>query len=264
MAKNNCLNCGKVLTDKFCGGCGQKADTHRITFKNFIFHDVLHGTFHLDKGILFTAKQALTRPGKASLEYISGKRKPFYNVFYLILITIGLIIFFNHYYDVIKIAQGEIVAPEKYPNEASRKIDQIFSEKSKILILLFVPFAALNSFILFKRKKLNLSEHAIIAGMILLGMLLLSLIGHVTFYLRLIIDSNPLGVTINYLTISLIFFLIGYGYYNAFGNEYSKWAMTYKILLFFVMLSIEICILLFILIGIVTHWKMGTVRISPF
>lgn len=264
MTNTNCLNCGKVLTDKFCSGCGQKADTHRITFKNFILHDVLHGTFHLDKGILFTAIQALTRPGKASLEYIAGKRKPFYNVFYLILITIGLIIFFNHYYDVIKMAQGEIIKPEKYLNEASRKIDQIFTEKSKILILLFVPFAALNSFILFKRKKLNLSEHAIIAGMILLGMLLLSLLGHILFYLRLIIDSNALGVTINYLTISLIFFLIGYGYYNAFGSDYSKWKMTYKILLFFIMLSIEICILIFILIGIVTDWKMGTVRISPF
>jgi hypothetical protein len=264
MSKTNCLNCGKVLTDKFCSGCGQKADTHRITFKNFIFHDVLHGTFHLDKGILFTAKQALTRPGQAALDYISGKRKPFYNVFYLILITIGLIIFLHHYYDVLQMGKGIIIEPEKYPNEASRKIDQIFAEKSKILILLFVPFTAINSFILFRRKKLNLSEHAILAGMILLGMLLLSLIGNLLFYLRLIIDSNTLGVIINYLTISLIFFLMGYGYYNAFRNEYSKWGMTYRILLFFVMLSIEICILIFILIGIVTNWKMGTVRISPF
>ena len=84
MTTHNCLNCGKRLTDAFCSGCGQKADTHRITFKNFIFHDVLHGTFHLDRGILFTVKQALTRPGQAALDYISGKRKPFYNVFYLI------------------------------------------------------------------------------------------------------------------------------------------------------------------------------------
>lgn len=73
MTKKYCLNCDKVLTDQFCSGCGQKADTHRISFKNFISHDVLHGTFHLEKGMLFTAKQALVRPGQAALDYISGK-----------------------------------------------------------------------------------------------------------------------------------------------------------------------------------------------
>lgn len=89
MTTNNCLNCEKELTDEFCSGCGQKSDTHRISFGNFIFHDVLHGTFHIEKGMLFTAKQALLSPGKAALDYISGKRKRYYNVFYFILIAIG-------------------------------------------------------------------------------------------------------------------------------------------------------------------------------
>src|SRR5690606_21269807 len=81
MRSTNCLNCGKQLTDKFCSGCGQKSDTHRISFKHFIAHDVLHGTFHIEKGILFTAKEALVRPGKAALDYIAGKRIKYYNVF---------------------------------------------------------------------------------------------------------------------------------------------------------------------------------------
>ena len=90
MTNTNCLNCGKELTDKYCSGCGQKADTHRITFKNFLFHDLLHGNFHIERGILFAAKEALIRPGKAALDYISGKRKRYYNVFYLILLTFGV------------------------------------------------------------------------------------------------------------------------------------------------------------------------------
>ena len=187
MTSTNCLNCKNELTGNFCSNCGQKADTHRITLKNFIFHDVLHGTFHIDKGILFTAKQALIRPGKAALDYISGKRKPYYNVFYLILITFGLIVFFIHFYDVLS---GEVTPEKKYINDASRKMDEIFSQKSKIIIFLFVPFAALNSFMLFKRKKLNLAEHAIIAGMILLGMLLYSLFGNLFFYLEILTPFN--------------------------------------------------------------------------
>ena len=89
MTIKNCLNCEKEVTDKYCSGCGQKTDTHRISFKNFILHDILHGTFHIEKGILFTAKEALLRPGKAALDYIEGKRIKYYNVFYLVLITIG-------------------------------------------------------------------------------------------------------------------------------------------------------------------------------
>ncbi len=101
MISRNCLNCENELVGNYCYGCGQKADTHRITFRHFIFHDLLHGTFHFEKGMLFTGKQALLRPGRAALDYISGKRIRFYNVFYLILITIGLIIFLHHFYDVL-------------------------------------------------------------------------------------------------------------------------------------------------------------------
>ena len=184
MTKKNCLNCEKVLTDQFCSGCGQKADTHRISLKNFIFHDVLHGTFHLDKGILFTAKEALTRPGKAALDYIAGKRIRYYNVFYLVLITIGLIVFLRHFYNELLIWQGEKVSEDyKYLNEDSKTLNEIFSQKSKVIIFLFVPLAALNSWMLFRKKKLNLSEHAIIAGLILLGMLLISAIGNFIGYM---------------------------------------------------------------------------------
>lgn len=257
---NNCLNCGKVLTDKFCSGCGQKADTHRITFKNFIFHDVLHGTFHIDKGILFTAKQALMRPGKASLDYIAGKRKPFYNVFYLILITIGLMLFTRHIGDLLN-NTDKIVENKVYINEASKKIDEIFAQKNKIIIFLFVPFAAVNSFILFKRKKLNLSEHAIIAGMILLGILLITTFSNILFWSKTI---QNIGLVISYLTIAFIIFQIVHGYSNAFAADYSKLGFTYRIVLFFVLIGIEILMLTWILIGIVTQWKFGKIQINPF
>lgn len=265
MTNRNCLNCEKELIDQFCSGCGQKSDTHRITFKNFIFHDVLHGTFHIEKGILFTAKQALTRPGKATLDYISGKRKPYYNVFYLVLIVFGLIIFLGHLFDEIDLMLGGKLEPEPtHINEASRKLARIF-DHSKIIIFLFVPFAALNSFILFRRKKLNLSEHAILSGMLLLGMLLISLIGNILFYANFIIEFSPTFSAIFSWTItSLIILYVGYGYFNAFRKEYTILGIAYRILLFFIMLVFEMLVLLFITIGFVTNWKFGLITINPF
>ncbi|WP_291083048.1 DUF3667 domain-containing protein [Flavobacterium sp. BFFFF1] len=264
MTHKTCLNCDKELTDQFCAGCGQKADTHRISFKHFIFHDVLHGTFHIERGMLFTATQALTRPGKAALDYIAGKRKRFYNVFYLILILFGVILFLKHFYHELAIAQGGHFEEAPFSDAASRKMDDIMSQKSKIIVLLFVPLAALNSFLLFRKKRLNLSEHCIIAGMMLLGIMSLSAIGHIVFYLYLLTDSDMVADIVDFGTPSLIVLYVGYGYYNAFAATYSRVGVVARIILFFALLCLEAVALLLLLIGFVTDWKFGTVHFSPF
>lgn len=266
MQMNKCLNCDNELSGKFCSGCGQKADTHRISLKHFFFHDVLHGTFHLEKGMLFTAKEAMVRPGKAALDYIAGKRIRYYNVFYLILITAGLMLFIRHFFDGLMTEEGQNLA--KHPvqlNEASKKINELLSQKSKIIIFLFVPFAAINSFILFRRKKLNLGEHAIIAGMILLSMLILSTFGNALFYAGLVIDfTNLVANIVSISIIVLTFIYIIFGYWNAFGNLYTHWGMTYRILLFFGLLFLEIATLFILIAGFVTNWKFGKLTIIPF
>jgi hypothetical protein len=266
MMNNKCLNCEKELIDKYCSGCGQKADTHRITFKKFIFQDLIHGTFHFEKGMFFTAKQALLHPGKAALEYISGKRVRYYNVFYLILITIGLIIFFRHFYENFYIGQDdEVLQNQVELNESSKAINEIFDQKSKLIISLFVPFAALNSFILFKKKKLNFSEHCIIAGMILLGMLLISAFGNLFFFLDLIIPfSDKFATVISWIVTVLVIFHIIYGYYNAFGPDYSKSGIASRIFLFFALFCSELMILFLVVWGFISNWKFGSIHVSPF
>jgi len=91
MENKHCLNCENDLAGKFCSNCGQRSDTHRMTLKHLVFHDIIHGTFHFEKGMLFTAKQALLNPGKAALDYISGKRVNYDNIFYFILMSLGII-----------------------------------------------------------------------------------------------------------------------------------------------------------------------------
>lgn len=93
-----CLNCNRSVENKYCSFCGQKIDTHRLTPRHFFFHDIVHGVWHLDKGIFYTLKQAIIRPGSASLDYILGRRIAFYNIFYLCLILIGINLFLNHWY----------------------------------------------------------------------------------------------------------------------------------------------------------------------
>lgn len=258
----HCLNCDNQLHDQFCSRCGQKADTHRITLRNFVFHDLLHGTFHIEKGILFTAKEALLRPGKAALDYIAGKRKRYYNVFYFILIVFGLILFSRHFFEVLA---GETEPPKQYLNEASRKMDEIFSQKSKIIVLLFVPLTALTAWLVFRRKRLNLSEHFILAGMILLGMLLESLLGNLFFYLDLVVPFHPtFSFCMSWLISIMITLHIGYGYYNAFAASYSKIEIWGRVLALYGLMALEVYILFLIVFGFITNWKFGTIHLTPF
>lgn len=262
MTHKNCLNCEKELTDKYCSGCGQKADTHRISLKHFVLHDVLHGTFHIEKGMLFTAKQALIRPGKAALDYISGKRIRYYNVFYLILICIGIMLFTRHIGDLFYDNSGEIIADKVYPNEASERLDKLFSQKLKFILFLFVPFGALNSFILFRRKKLNFSEHSILSGIVLLGILLLGIFTNLYFPINNFfnLSGNVASMVITIVIVSYV----GFAYVNAFGSDYSALGIAYRILLFYAFICLEVMLFFLITYGIATDWKFGPITLSPF
>src|SRR6476660_3375627 len=151
MESKYCLNCTHETAGKFCAHCGQKTDTHRITLFHFIAHDLVHGAFHLDRGILYTLKEALVRPGKAGLDYISGKRIRYYNVFYLSLILLGLAILLYH--------MGTLGVTFKGNDNGSQDVIDTMSKNSKLVVLCFVPLLAINARVLFWKLRLNLAEH---------------------------------------------------------------------------------------------------------
>lgn len=243
---STCLNCDQKILGNFCYDCGQKADTHRINLKHFIFHDILHGVWHFEKGILFTIKEALIRPGKAALDYISGKRIKYYNVFYLILILIGLNIFLNHYYNVFShIYLNTALEPE---NAYKSKIDAFLHNNAKLLIFSFVPLFAINSFLIFRKKRLNFSEHFIIAGMIYLGVILIVTFGELTGFLDFFRYVSFLSDILTYVIPLSVILYVTFGYYNAFKTDYSKRRFFLKIISFFTLLLFEIGALVVLLI----------------
>src|SRR5690554_8237805 len=166
--------------------------------------------------MLFTAKQAIVRPGKAALDYISGKRVNYYNIFYFILILIGITTLLYHY---LSNTSAENVSSEM--NMAGKKIDYIFSTYGKFLIFSIVPLTALNSYIVFRRKKLNFSEHVIISGILLLGVFLILIL---LLFLG-ILETTVLPINLfKYLFLSfpyIMLFYIVYVYHNAFRQDYT-------------------------------------------
>jgi hypothetical protein len=222
-----CLNCNEPTEKHFCANCGQKTHTHRITLKHFLLHDLLHGIWHLEKGILFTIKEAFMRPGQAALDYISGKRIRYYNVFYLSLLVIATSLLLNHLYDNIR-------PNENQPVDDTINVTLFIKNNLKLILLSFVPILGFSAFIVFRKLKLNIAEHFIISGIGLLGMLLMSLFFNFVDFLNRFNLPSIFGIleVIAFFLIPLFPFWL---YYNATKNVYSFWGFLWRMITFYLL-----------------------------
>ena len=173
----HCLNCGQVIHENFCSRCGQNTHTHRLSIWHFLVHDFVHSIWHVDHGIILTLEEVLIRPGKAAMEYIRGKRVGRFPILTLLLILLG--IFFG--------LAGDIHVPEKlidFSGNADGKkfLTEFFyylTHYRKWLVLTTLPSAALGTWLVFRRIRLNYTEHLLINGYAFAGMLV------VTIYVQL-------------------------------------------------------------------------------
>ncbi len=68
----NCKNCNTILNGNFCSTCGQPAKIKRID-GHYISHEIQH-LLHFEKGIFFTVRELLLRPGHTIKEFITENR----------------------------------------------------------------------------------------------------------------------------------------------------------------------------------------------
>lgn len=237
MNQNYCLNCNFDVDNKFCPSCGQKTDTHRIVMKHFLMHDLLHGVWHLEKGILFTLKETIIRPGQAALDYINGKRIRYYNVFYLSLLVIGLNVILLHLKDTHIEEAAETV------KNSQNKLNEFVSKYSKIILFCIVPIFSLNAKLIFKRLKLNIAEHFILGGITLLGLLVISAILFLFSYLSFTLDSDIFGFG-KVVTFVLLLLFPAWSYFDATKNLYTFWGFLYRIIFFYLLTFVEFLLII--------------------
>jgi hypothetical protein len=158
MSGHTCLNCGHIITEKYCGNCGQKAATHRFDLRHFFEHDIVHGVFHLDKGFPFTIKQMFSRPGFAVREYIEGKRISYFNPVTFLLLVIALNIF------VITVSgfRYSDLMPAPDTTGTLDKVQHFQTKYMKQMYLVTIPMLSLCSFLIIRRGKQNYAEHLVL------------------------------------------------------------------------------------------------------
>lgn len=161
-----CKNCRNEVPGKYCSNCGQKASTSRITLISFL-QELPHAIFHVDRGFLFNFLQLLKRPGYAIMDYLNGKRKPFFHpatylVLSLVLNYLVVKITDLHFYD-----EHELMGMDAATAQAIRDYDAMqwwFLEHTYLYILLAIPVSALLLFAVFRlgRQSFNVAESVVI------------------------------------------------------------------------------------------------------
>lgn len=71
-----CASCGRGISSpdqKFCPACGQPTPAHRIDW-HFLGHELEHSVLHMDRGIFYSLKELMLRPGHLMRDYLEGRR----------------------------------------------------------------------------------------------------------------------------------------------------------------------------------------------
>jgi len=164
-AQRTCLNCGTVVPDRFCGRCGQDAHhTHRFTMADMP-HDVLHSIWHVDKGILYTLRTMVRRPGPTIREYLAGKRVDHFRPLALLFFITGLYALLSSALHINMLPPRDPAMPEvAYQLQASSTT--FFMKYLNWFYVATVPAWALAARLFLRRGGFNYAECLIIAAFI--------------------------------------------------------------------------------------------------
>lgn len=154
-----CKNCGTHFEGNYCNNCGQSADTHKLnsSYLRQNLHGLLFKYFH--KGILYTSKRLLTKPGQSVRDYLAGKRVNHFD-------PISLLITFAALYGLLYHALGiNIIEPAaaKDAKEAAENsaINTWIIGHYALVTCTTLPFLALGSYICFRKQGYNFVEHIV-------------------------------------------------------------------------------------------------------
>lgn len=153
-----CKNCDQTYSGHFCNNCGQPAATHKLNL-HFIWHDIQHGFFHFDSGVLYTAKELYTKPGKSIREFIEGKRVKHFKPISLVIILAtlyGVLRHLFHFSILDKKAVSEIQGVEY------ESLNEWISHHYYWIILLSIPMFSLASYVVFRKQGYNFIEHIVL------------------------------------------------------------------------------------------------------
>jgi len=87
--RETCASCDAPLTGPYCSRCGERVlGPEALTLHHFVVNTVVQELLNVDGALWRTLRLLFVRPGRLSLEYVAGRRRPYLNPFRLLLVAI--------------------------------------------------------------------------------------------------------------------------------------------------------------------------------
>ncbi len=236
-----CKNCEHVFEGNFCNNCGQKSNTVQLNW-HFVKEELQYTFLHINKGLLYTVKQLLTRPGKTVKEYIEGKRVKHYKPILLVFVLAGLNGLLAHYLNFEKV----ITLTEKEKNLPVNPLEIMnwVTSHYALVEILLIPIYSLCSWLAFKKWGYNYIENIIIncfaSGQRLIYGILVFPISYLTF-------SSKYFLIITSLISLPMYFLTAWLYVELYAAKNKDLGFIILRLILFIVLLI-IAFIVFILL----------------
>lgn len=153
-----CKNCNERITgsNNYCPYCGQKSDVQRLNFQQLI-KDLWIAFSNTDRGILLLVRQLVYRPGNVARDYVSGRRKTYFNPFSYLAIMVAIALYFILQFENLAINYSKIEADEI---EILRFAFKYFN----VFILLMCPIYAFLIWLFFLGRQTNFVENLVLAA----------------------------------------------------------------------------------------------------
>lgn len=169
----NCINCNHSITENFCSNCGQPTKLKRID-SHYILHEIQH-VLHFEKGIFYTVKELLIRPGQSVRQFISENRNRLIKPIIFIVVTsliYSIAVHFFHIEDGYIIMKGS----EAGKNSATIAIFNWIQNHYGYANIIMGIFIAFWSKLFFKKYDYNFFEIVILLCFVMgVGMLAFSI-----------------------------------------------------------------------------------------
>jgi multisubunit Na+/H+ antiporter MnhE subunit len=162
-----CGSCQSPLTGKFCNSCGQPAKLPRVN-GHYILHELQH-ILHFEKGILYTIKELLSRPGQNVKAFISDNRSRVVKPVIFIIVTSLVYSTVNHFFRL----ETEYIKYQTDKHSATSAIFLWITSHYGYANIILGLFIATCLKLLFKRFDYNIFEILILLCFVMgIGMLI--------------------------------------------------------------------------------------------
>lgn len=222
-----CKNCQYPFDGKFCPRCGQKSDTERITYHS-LAHEIPHSILHVDKGIFFTMKELIVRPGATLREYMAGKRVKHFKPLAYVLVLTAISSFIIHLTNNYLLSLGHtttMTIDSTLLNKVLVNSSHFFDKYPSVFYFLMIPVISLITWLFFRRSAYNYWENIILNTYLTAQFNLLLIIATV---LR-IFNGGQVSYT-PYLIIYFSYLGIVYGLFFKTGKT-QRWKHTLRVIM---------------------------------